>query len=195
MSAREPDRIASSRCVLRGAHAASRGVRSVRCSRRRARLHRSRPPRRRTDVGGRRARARHRARRPSRLVDRPGSGSAAQGRARGPAGRLSRGARPRPPAHPPLLISPCTRPISRGTGRADHGGACLHARRPGPTCGPGLRTRGGRQATASSDVRSLTLLWSTRIPGPFVVENVAFVMNRPFEDAGLARNTSSSAAA
>ncbi len=49
-------------------------------------------------------------------------------------------------------------------------------RRPGPQGGPGLRRACSDQAASSSDVRFRVLFWSTRMPGPFVVEKVALAM-------------------
>jgi hypothetical protein len=47
--------------------------------------------------------------------------------------------------------------------------------------------KGGKTENYSADPGSRTKLGSTAIPGPIVVEMVAFLIKRPLEDDGLAR--------
>ncbi len=73
---------------------------------------------------------------------------------------------------------------------------------PGDTGGPVLMDRASRaavrwcrQATSSSAIRLRVRFWSSGTLGPIVVVTTAFMMYRPFEDAGLSLSTSSRAAA
>ena len=74
---------------------------------------------------------------------------------------------------------------------------CWNGLVPGPA--PSVRASGGRgvltQAEGSSTVRLRVRFGSTGIPGPMVVEMVTFLTYRPLAAAGLARSTSSRAAA